>query len=203
MKPQPKEPHYNDGGLIVPRLESQRILLRAFTQGDIALCYQWFNDPNVTHYMNKGYTVNTEATQWAFFEKISESETDLQLAITDKGNGTLIGTVGLHKIDWRHRRGDVSIMIGHADYWKQGYASEVIGMLVDYAFSKLNFRKITAGVWSPNIGCQKAFEKNGFSIEGNLKEQFLCDGEFVSQVCYGLIRADWNSEKSSQERDSL
>jgi [ribosomal protein S5]-alanine N-acetyltransferase len=174
-------------------LESEKIYLRAFTMEDIPIWYTWFNDPAVTEHVNKGFFPNTAELQEGYFHAISKSDNDVQLAVVLKENDLLVGIIGIHKIDWLHRRGDISVFIGDKAQWGKGIATEAISLAVKHAFLKLNLRKVTAGMWSSNIGCKRSFEKNYFALEGTLKKQFFCKGSYVDEYRMGLFKEEWES----------
>ena len=52
----------------------------------------------------------------------------------------------------------------------------------------MNFHKITADVFEPNRGSQHCLEKNGFKLEGILKEDAYVDGEFIDLLKYCIIK---------------
>ena len=183
---------------MTPLLESERIQLRPFVKEDVSTWFQWFNDHEVTQQMNKGALPNTELAQEQFLEALAKSKNDIQLAIVSKKNEDLIGAIGIHKIDWIHRHGDISIVIGNKKYWGQGVATEAIGAMVRHAFTKLNLHKLTAGTWANNTGSRRAFEKNGFSLEGTLKHQFFFQEGYVDQICLGLLEEDWRRHKETK-----
>jgi ribosomal-protein-alanine N-acetyltransferase len=172
-------------------LETDRILLRSLERGDVPTWYEWFNDPGVTQFLNKGLFPNTPAAQVDFLDAISRSRADLQLAIVSKAEDELVGVIGLHNIDWVHRHGDMSIVVGNPKYWSKGLASEAIAAVGGHAFTKLNFHKVTAGVWEPNTACRRAFEKCGFVVEGTIREQFFWRDRHVNEIRLGLTRTEW------------
>lgn len=176
-------------------MEGESLYLRGFEPSDLETWYQWFNNPEVTDLMNKGYYPNTIDTQTAFFQKLKESRFDIQLAIVTKEDNTLTGTIGLHRIDWIHRHGDVSVLVGNPRAFGRGIGTQAIGLICALAFRHLNLHKLTAGMWAPNHACRKSFEKNGFIHEGTLKEQFFYKGGWVDEFRYGLIRDSWKHQK--------
>jgi RimJ/RimL family protein N-acetyltransferase len=178
-------------------LSGQLINLRVFTKSDIAVWSTWFNDSGVTERMNKGAFPNTESLQEEIFNALSRSKADVQLAIVLKENDALIGIVGIHKIDWIHRRGDISIVIGESEHRGKGIATEAVSLIVEHGFTKLNLHKLTAGVWSSNLSSRRCFEKNRFVLEGKLKEQFWYKDSYVDEYRLGLLRRVW---KKSRER---
>lgn len=166
---------------------------------DIGLWYGWFNDQDVTDAMNKGIFINTVEAQEVHFKRVMSSREDIQFMVdveTDDGRHRIVGTIGIHKIDWVHRRGDVSVVVGDKDFRGKGVATEAIRLIVRHGFIKMNLRKLTAGMWASNTGSIRAFEKNGFALEGTLRENFHHRGIYVAEFRYGLLRPDWEKAQT-------
>lgn len=176
-------------------MEGKRIYLRPFVKSDIPIWFEWFNDPLITEHMNKGVFPNTELAQEAYFNYLSKSKNDVQLAIILKENDSLIGIIGIHKIDWIHRHGDVSIVIGDRKQRSKGLATEAIALIVKHAFTKMNLRKLTAGMPSSNEASRKCFERNGFMLEGTRRQHFFYNGTYVDIHMLGLLREEWEQNK--------
>lgn len=141
--------------------------------------------------MNKGAFPNTETAQEKFLAELSRSSADLQFAIVAKQNDRLIGTIGIHEIDWIHRHGSISVVIGEKASWGQGLGSEAVSLIVRHAFRKLNLHRLTAGMWSSNLHCRSCFGKNGFQLEGTLRDSYFFDGRYVDHWVLGLLRDTW------------
>jgi len=176
-------------------LEGKKIGLRPLTKSDVPVWHAWFNDPLVTENMNKGFFASTETAQEEFLSQLAKSRSDLQLGIVLRSSKALVGTVGLHKIDWLHRRGDISIVVGDRSSWGKGLATEAVALVVRHAFLKLNLGKLTAGMWSTNKGSRRCFESNGFVLEGTRRAQFHCGGRYVDEWLLGLLREDWEKTR--------
>lgn len=181
------------GRLILNKmLESEKIILRPFEKRDLEKWTSWFNDKDTTLYMNKRVFPNTIAQQEQHLKNSKIDKNNLQFAIVLKDEEeSLIGSIGIHKIDWVHRTGDISILIGEKIGLGKGVGKEAIRILVNHAFLKMNLRKITAGMWSENIGSKKAFEANGFKLEGTRREQYEANNQLYNSFDYGLLRSDW------------
>jgi len=166
--------------------------LRVLGPADVPQWAAWFNTPAVTSHLNKGAFPNTQAAQAEFLDRLSRSRNDVQLGIVDQ-TASLIGIVGLHHIDWVHRHGDISIVVGETAAHGRGVATEAIGLMVRHAFLKLNLHKLTAGMWATNTGSRRAFERNGFQLEGTLRQSFWHGDRFVDEIRLGLLRAEWET----------
>ncbi|HEY5122999.1 MAG TPA: GNAT family protein, partial [Ignavibacteria bacterium] len=95
--------------------------------------------------------------------------------------------IKLGPINWIHRAGDISLLIGDKNYWGKGLATEAIKILVDFAFNVLNLHKVYAGYYESNAGSAKAFGKCGFEVEGKYREGYFLNGEFIDVIRTGLI----------------
>jgi len=64
-------------------------------------------------------------------------------------------------------------------------------LLIDYGFKELNFHKIYAGIFEPNIGSWTVAEKDGFILEGVKKKAIFVDGEYIDTRRYRMLKKDW------------
>jgi len=181
-----------------PFLEDEKIYLCGFSSEDVVEWTSWFNNPATTEYMNKGFFPVPVNEQMKRLDDMCMNKSELQLAIFDKESNLLLGTVGLHKIDWVHRTGDISIVIGSKEGQGKGYGKRAVALVVRHAFNKLNLHKITSGMWSNNSASESCFKANGFQQEGCRKEQFHCQGRYVDELNYGLLRSQWLEYKTKR-----
>ena len=164
-------------------LNGNIVYLGILTIKDMKLIYKWFNSKEITSKINKGYFPNTLNLQKKYFNKLTRSENDLQLSVNDKVSNLLIGTVGVHKIDWIHRTAELSIIINSNEKSK-GAGTETIKLISNHCFKKLNLRKLKAGFWSNNIASKKVFEKNNFKFEFKRLKEFYYKGKYLDSLHY-------------------
>ena len=172
-------------------LEDEKVILRIFEENDIPIWTSWFNDPEVTEFMNKGIFPNSIREQKEHLQKIHLDKSTIQLAVINKENGVLAGIVALHKLNLIHRTGDISILIGDRRELRKSLATNAVALIVRHAFEKLNLNKLTAGMWSNNKGSEKCFIKNGFVSEGRKIQQYYYKMEYIDELNYGLLRSNW------------
>ena len=72
-------------------------------------------------------------------------------------------------------------------YWGQGIMTDAVRAFVRYAFDELQVIKLTAHVFDFNIGSARVLEKNGFRLEGVLRQHFEKDGKALDARLYGLL----------------
>ncbi len=156
---------------------SSRLIYRALTLDDLNDTYlQWLNDPTVNQYLETRFATQTLESITTYWEQHNNDPTSPWFAICLKTDQRHIGNIKLGPISWIHRRADVSLFIGDSTCWGKGYATESIKALSDWAFNELDIQKLSAGIYSGNIGSLRAFEKAGFCLEGTLKNEVFCRG---------------------------
>jgi len=163
------------------------IQLKPLQRADLNERYlNWLNDPEVTKYMiGERFPVTMDHLE-KYCGKMTNSPNHVIFAIwVDKVH---VGNVTLNDIDWVARVANVGIMIGDKEFWRQGVGTESLRQISNYAFEKLNLRKLWAGMAFGNVGSLGAFERVGFSEEGRLDGHLYHDGSYCSEIIVGMLR---------------
>ena len=82
----------------------------------------------------------------------------------------LIGDLGLDVVDWSGRDAFVGLGIGETDYWGKGYGTDVMNVLLRFAFTEINLRRVTLTVFEYNPRAIRSYEKAGFRHEGRMRK---------------------------------
>ena len=173
-------------------LTSSRLCLRALEPSDLNATYLgWLNDLEVSRYLETRFLPQTLETLQAYWQAHRDDPTSPWFAICLIEDGRHIGNIKLGPIQWLHRRADLSLFIGDRSCWGQGYASETIALLSDWAFLELDLQKLNAGVYAGNTRSRRVFEKCGFALEGTLREEVVCGGQRLDVWRLGLPRSHW------------
>jgi len=173
--------------LITPRLT-----LRCLEAADLNATYLgWLNDPLVNRHLETRFMPQSLEALQVYWETHRDDPSSPWFAMCLREVGRHIGNIKLGPIHRLHRRADISILVGDHSCWGQGYASEAIVALRDWAFLELDLQKLNAGVYATNVASRRAFEKCGFSIEGTLLEEVVCNGERLDVWRMGLPRSQW------------
>jgi RimJ/RimL family protein N-acetyltransferase len=185
MRPQNKKIR----GLPKNIIEGGALYLRELRVSDVNRNYRnWMRDPEVTQYLESRFENWTIKGLKDYVRKIRRDPDFIFLAIVLRDKNKHIGNIKIGPINRIHNYGDVGIIIGDRSCWRKGFATEAIKLAVDYSFSRLNLRKLTAGAYGGNIGSIKAFKKAGFSIEGRRKRHYSYGGKHVDSILMGIIR---------------
>ena len=147
--------------VILPNLETERLILRPLTVDDRDAIFKWTGDPRVNKYMIYPlYKKVDEVNDWV--ATLYEDEKKLDYGFVLKSTGELIGSGGLYY----HEDIDVwSVGYNLAyDYWNNGYTPEAIKRILEYAQSKYKVRAIAGTFAIGNEGSRRVMEKLGMSF---------------------------------------
>jgi len=175
-------------------LKSDRIRIDKFTDRSITPEYiLWLNDPEINMYMNTGRFPVSEKDVYA--PKDQKNLLFMIRYLSEKDSlDPYIGTASLHSIDWISRKAEIGYMIGDKGYWGKGIATEVVKILCDYAFFRLNLNKVTAGVVAENIGSMRALEKNDFKLYATNPKDYFVNGKFLDSKRYFKLQENHINE---------
>jgi [ribosomal protein S5]-alanine N-acetyltransferase len=176
-----------------PFLVGKKLYLKGIEQKDLEGRYfDWLNNYEITKYLESSFFPNTKEKMQEYFDGVAKSGNNVLLSIVDLETDKHIGNVRIGPINWVHRTSFLGIMIGERDFWGKGYASEVLQLVLDYVFNRLNLHKISAGANSSNKSSLRIFEKAGFKIEGRRKEELYVDGKYHDGIIMGLTKEDFS-----------
>ncbi len=183
-------------------IEGERIYLRGVELSDVTDRYvAWMNDSDISQFMEtwhfphtriniEGYVrVHEDNRNEPFFAIILKRKSDANISPypTYVNPERHIGNIKLGPVNWVHRFSDISLFIGEKDLWGQGYATEAIKLITDYAFKRLNLHKVKAGIYCRNVASINAFKKAGFEFESELRNHVFFNGEYISIYIMGKI----------------
>jgi ribosomal-protein-alanine N-acetyltransferase len=100
-------------------------------------------------------------------------------------------TIGFWKFEFESYRTELGYMLKRK-FQGNGYMSEAIRRVLQYAFNELNLHSVEARVDSENISSLKVLEKIGFAREGYLKECSFNKGQFRDNVIFSLLRQNYS-----------
>ena len=126
--------------------------------------------------------------------KKGEAREEYQLAIESKETGELIGSCGLHSMDWDHRHGELGYLIRAKDRG-QGYATEAAKLLLKLGFEEFKLNKISAKCFDENPASKRVMEKIGMTQEGLFRKQMYLDGIYHDEARYAILRKEWLDDK--------
>jgi len=172
-----------------------RLHLRLVRLSDVRGNYlKWMNDLEITRFLESRFRSHQQADLEAYvLEQIADPSVCF-LAVEEIGTGRHIGNVKIGPKNAFHQTAELGLVIGEKDCWGKGCATEAIALAVKIAFENCAVRKLVAGCYRNNRASKRAFLKNGFLVEGELREQVIDDaGNPSDVVMLGLLHDDWKN----------
>lgn len=108
----------------------------------------------------------------------------------------LIGHLNLDVVSWPGRDAFVGLGIGESDYWSKGYGTDVMNVLLRYAFTEINLRRVTLTVFEYNPRAIRSYEKAGFRREGSMRQYLNREGRRWDELFMGVLREEWQELNS-------
>jgi RimJ/RimL family protein N-acetyltransferase len=167
-----------------------RLYFRPLEREDAPRLAAFINHPDVRRNLRTYRPMNT-GQEVAFVDAMAASQQHVVFAIVLRDGDRMIGTTGLHELDFRNRHALFGMLIGEPSEWHKGYGSEATRMAVDYAFGTLNLNRVELQVLEHNTAGIRAYEKAGFRREGLLRQHHYVDGAYVNTVVMGILRSEW------------
>ena len=180
-----------------PFLIGERVLLRPIQDSDAEAFVGWINHPEIRSFLLFRFPMSLrDEREW--IEGLSEKglRRNVVLAIERKNDQKHIGTVGLHGIDWIHRRAMTVSFVCPASLRGKGYGTEAKNLLLDYAFGELGMHSLFAVAFEGNEGSIRALEKQGYKRGGVFRKSHLVKGEWVDAIYYDILLEDWRALRS-------
>jgi [ribosomal protein S5]-alanine N-acetyltransferase len=146
--------------------------IRPEDYGDVK---QLYRNEAVRNYL--GGIVSEESYKERFAEMTESSMDNYYWVVRDKKTNSLVGLVSLDK----HHDG-VSTEVSYQlmpEWWGSGFATEVLGKILNYAFTKLKLPEIVAETQTANRASCKLLERVGME----LKETILRFGAEQAIYC--------------------
>jgi 8-oxo-dGTP diphosphatase len=172
-------------------LESDRLTLRSLVAGDADAITALVNDWEVVRYTAMiPYPYHRQmAVDFIQSQPGMEGSGSFNLAITRKADGQVIGCIGLIR-SADAKLAELGYWLGKP-FWSQGYASEAVRRLVDFAFTALGLQALIASAVPTNLASHRVQEKNGFSVDGAEEIAAPARGHPLQVIRRRLDRVDW------------
>ena len=103
----------------------------------------------------------------------------------------LIGELVLEVVNWTGRDAFVGLSIGERENWGQGYGTEMMKLLLQFAFVEVNLRRVTLTVFEYNLRAIRSYEKCGFRHEGRIRQFLNKEGRRWDLLFMGILREEW------------
>ena len=176
------------------KIESKRLILRNWEDGDIKDIVDGLNNLEVAKWMAGVPFSYTEDDARNFIERTKSNDENVKiaLAIVLKENNKVIGGTEIRNINKKDGTAGGGIWLIEK-YQKNGYGTEAFSARNKYCFDVLGLRRIENGYFPNNEKSRKMQIKLGYKDEGIRRKKFLClaTNEYVDECVTGLLKEEF------------
>lgn len=173
-------------------LHGERVRLTAVDKDDLPAIGRWFEDAGFARLfdaMPAAPKSQAELSRW--LEDMQKDKNGFLFAIRPVDGQALLGYAELDGILWSNGTAWLGLGLGERDNWGKGYGAEAAQLVLNFAFSELNLRRVQLTVFSYNERAISLYENLGFVREGVYREYLQRDGRAYDMILYGLLRTEW------------
>jgi RimJ/RimL family protein N-acetyltransferase len=175
------------------QIQTTRLLVRRFQDGDAPAFFEYRNDPEVARY--QGWDSISEARARAFIQEQKRIEPGVpgqwfQFAIALKESSQLVGDCGLCVLVQDARQAQLGISLARA-FQGRGLATEAVNAVLDYAFINLDLHRVVATVDVENKRSAALMERVGLRREGHFIKNAWFKGHWADEYLYAVLQAEW------------
>ena len=185
-------------------LETERLLLRRFTEHDVDHLVDLDGDPDVMHFVTGGRATPRAEIENdvlpAFLDYYTRFAGFGFWAAIEKSTGRFVG--------WFHFRPandarPTEVELGyrlHRSAWGKGYATEGSRALIDKGFAELGVDRVVASTMVVHVASRRVLEKSGLRFVRIFHQPWpdYIEGEEEGDVEYGLLRSEWEEETAER-----
>lgn len=171
-----------------PRLAGSACALRPLREDELEVMLRWFEDPQVTIAMGRRFPPGLpEEREW--LERTGRDPNCVMWGI--EVDGRLVGSCGIHMIDWLNQHASTGTVIGSREHWRRGIGSEAMALRTEFAFTQTTLRKLNSSYLETNPASGRAQARSGYREVGRRRAQYFRDGRWVDEILTEVLREDW------------
>lgn len=171
-------------------LEGSNIYFRRLSLTDAPAIHMLLRDPAVTRFTSWPRQDSPAAAEAHIKELLMKqgAGSHCYAAVVLKSCDSVIGIMIMFNIVQASKQAEIGYVLAQ-QYWGQGYGTEMVMLTSEHAISQ-GFHRLYARVIAANTASARVLEKNGFQLEGRLRQHSLVDGEFHDELIYGKLRTE-------------
>ncbi len=185
-------------------LETERLLLRRFTEDDVENLCDLDSDPAVMRFITGGRPTPRDEIQGdflpAFLRYYERSDGYGFWAVIEKSSGDFLG--------WFHFRppqggSPDEPELGYRlrkSAWGKGYGTEGSRALIRKGFTELGVRRVFASTMAVNLASRRVMEKAGLTLVRTFHQEwpYVIEGAEHGDVEYALTKANWEQQEATE-----
>jgi RimJ/RimL family protein N-acetyltransferase len=189
-------------------LETERLVLRRFTNDDVDNLVELDSDPQVMRFINGGRPTPRDEIENevlpAFLGYYERSAGYGFWAAVERSTGRFVGWFHFRPAEGALPR---EVELGYRlrrSAWGKGYATEGSRALIDKGFAELGVQRVVAFTMVVNVASRRVMEKAGLRFVRIFHQPWpdSIEGEEEGDVEYALLRSEWEQALDVAARTS-
>ena len=161
--------------------------LRYWKSSDAKFLVENLNDLSITKFTVIPHPYKLSDAEWFLNKCKRERKKKEGFAFAIIVDKKIVGGVSVGSVSEKNKSGQIGYWIGK-NFWRKGYASEALKLLLDSCFDELGLVRVYAYVFTPNNPSVKLLEKLCFRKEGVLKKHVFEKGKWFNVFLYALVK---------------
>jgi len=161
---------------------------------------RWDRDSEFVRLLNSGVSnlVSQKTIQKMVEKDLDEQSINQHMFNVRKlDNDQLLGFIELYVYNLLGRDAFVGLGIGERQFWGKGYGTDLMKLILRYAFTEVNLNRITLGVFEYNPRAIRSYEKAGFRHEGRMRKVLNKEGKRWDMLFMGILREEWMEQNGN------
>ena len=190
------------GAVVVPRVlaQGQRVRLRTFTRADMVHFSRWADSEFVEAMVGSDFLYQYKHLYHRrndlFLDLLVRDGSQINaLIVPHKGDGDPVGFVRLFNINLLHGYAFLETVIADPGSLRKGWGVEASQLIAFYAVDTLGIRRIEAKAYAYNRLSQNALRRNGFKLEGALREACFHAGRYWDILVFGILKDEIEEQR--------
>lgn len=174
-------------------LKSARLVLRRFTDADLARFQAYRNDAEVSRYQSWETFSHAEALRFIGEQKSLEPLRPgrwFQIAVALKETRALVGDCAVKISEDDARLAEIGFTFAR-EHQGKGYGAEAVSRLLDFLFREACLHRVVAITDCENQPAVALLERTGFRREGHFLQNIWFKGKWGDEYLYAILRSEW------------
>jgi RimJ/RimL family protein N-acetyltransferase len=185
-------------------LETERLVLRRFSEDDVDNLVELDSDPDVMRFINGGRPTPRQEIESdvlpRFLDYYGRFVGYGYWAAVERSTGRFVGWFHFRPAEAAHAD---EVELGYRlrkSAWGQGYATEGSRALIDKGFAEFGVQRVVAFTMIVNVASRRVMEKAGLRFVRTFHQPWpdYIEGEEQGDVEYALLRSQWEQPAAEE-----
>ncbi len=175
---------------------TERLVLRRPRNEDLEPLIASWSEPEMTRYTDvkpdvrsflAGMIADMQAKEPG---ELEPSGPWYQFIAERKEDGALVGDLGIGFGIPGHRQVELGYRVLPA-YHRRGYGREAVAGIINFLIERHGIHRFVGVVAAENAASIALLRSLGFRQEGQFRQSFLCQGEWIDDAYFALLAEEW------------